>query len=142
MTNKYDEILKKYNFDSKKFKKNTIIDIEKALGISDNSLLVAMSSKYTKYKGFNNKPGEGPDPDESSTLEWPDMDTDPAILLPEPDYGNFNKITKHKKWVLLEHQVTKERKWVDLNQIYSEGVPNAFYDADIHFCPEDVSKWS
>ena len=56
--------------------------------------------------------------------------------------GNFNKITKHKKWVLLEHQVTKERKWVDLNQIYSEGVPNAFYDADIHFCPEDVSKWS
>jgi len=109
--------------------------------INNDHFITAMSKKYVKYKGFSNLPGEGPDPDENSTLEWEDMDTDPAILLPEPDYGNFKKLNKHKKWVLLEHQVTKERKWVDLNQIYAEGVPNAFYDADIHFCPEDVSKW-
>ena len=140
MTDELDDFFKKYNLGKHKiFKKTTIIDIEKALN-SPYSMMGA-SDKYVKYKSFTFKPGEGPDPDENSSLDWPDMDTDPAILLPEPDYGNFKRIMKHEKWILLEHQVTKERKWVSLSELHKEGVANAFYDADIHFCPENVSKW-
>ena len=95
-----------------------------------------------KYNKYWNKPGQGPDPDANSTRRYCDEDTDPCLpALIEPEYGNFKKIMKHYRYVLLEHNVTKERKWVDLGAIYIEGVPNAFYDADVHFCPKGVSKW-
>lgn len=91
----------------------------------------------------------------------PDDDTDPVGLNPclelfdnktksnydgawsDPKAGDppmkgslkLIKYTSDKQWALIRSGATREEKWVNVYDIWTEGVLDAFYDADPTFLP-------
>jgi len=54
---------------------------------------------------------------------------------------HFVRVKKHYDHILLHHNITNERKWVTMAEMSKEGVANAFYDADVHWNPDGVTKY-
>ena len=77
----------------------------------------------------------------------PDDDTDSIDLsqyrLFGPDADNppmkgslkLIKYSLNKEWALIRSGATREEKWVNVYDIWTEGVLDAFYDADPKFLP-------
>jgi len=117
-------------------------------------------NKYTPYaakpktskpssKLLNPKSGYNPIYTPPGSISWPngmigdyDGDIDFLVAGPPlkdlPELGkNFEIIETKGVYYLVEHKVLSIRKWVLDTAITSEGIKNAFYDADQFFDPPE-----